>query len=65
MNPDFLKLLFVRYPLYFAPAAKEIATYPSDKIITYDALQSTLWDSNFLSKVNNLDYCATPAIATS
>ena len=62
MNVDLLKLVSLRYPLYFAPAAKEISAHPSDKLITYDAAQSYLWDSNFLSKINNLDYCATPAL---
>ena len=53
MNRKHLHLAVISYLHYFNIA-------PSQQgCLTYDASQSTLWDSNFL--VNYRDYCATPA----
>ena len=63
MDPKFLKLVAVRYPLYFRSAANKLSR-DFGQSITYDGTQSLLWDSNFLSDVNHLDYCVTPAIVS-
>ena len=56
MNPDYLKLVAMRYPLYFISAASKLDKNFKQGI-TYDGTQSLLWDSNFLSEINNIDYC--------
>ena len=66
MNPDYLKLVAIRYSLYFESLAREIidsGTSPGQRI-TYDGTQSLLWGSSFFSEINYLDYCATPAIVS-
>ena len=63
MDTDYLKLVAIRYPLYFKSLAREIGGGSSPgKRITYDGTQSLLWGSIFFSEINYLDYCATPAI---
>ena len=57
MNTDYLKLTVMKYLHYFTGVAEE---YSKEGMVTYDATQSTLWDSNFY--LDNEDYCATPAI---
>ena len=61
MNPDYLKLVAMRYPLYFTSAASKLDKNFKQGI-TYDGTQSLLWDSNFLSAINHIDYCVTLAI---
>ena len=53
MNQKHLRLAVIFYLQYFKIAPS------SHGLLTYDASQSTLWDSNFL--VNDSDYCAMPA----
>ena len=60
MNADYLKLIIMEYIFYFSGVAKKLSQYPSEDVITYDASQCTLWDSNFF--MNKEDYCATPAL---
>ena len=60
MNADYLKLIIMEYIFYFSGVAKKLSQYPSEDVITYDASQSTLWDSNFF--MNKEDYCAMPAL---
>ena len=60
MSTEYLKLTVMEYLLYFMGAAKRNAQYPKQGMITYDGSQSTLWDSNFY--LDNIDYCAMPAI---
>ena len=55
LSPDYLQLVVMRYLLNFFDQSKY--NYHS---ITYDASQSTLWDSNFF--INDQDYCTMPAI---
>ena len=56
-DPNYLRLAALRYLVYFYHQANsDIKTNP--QALTYDASQSTLWDSNFL--VDNEDYCAMP-----
>ena len=64
MSKDYLKLVAIRYPLYFTSIAEELATHQSNREIAYDATQSTLWDSNFLSESGRVEYCATPAVVS-
>ena len=62
LDPDYLKLVAIRYPLYFKSAAREIgASHPGQRI-TYDGTQSLLWGSTFFSQVKRLDYCVMQAI---
>ena len=62
MRTDYLNLTVMKYLLYFTGAAKRNTQYPREGAITYDASQSTLWDSNFY--LDNEDYCAMPAIVS-
>ena len=64
LDPDYLKLVAIRYPLYFKSAATEIGASHPEQRITYDGTQSLLWDSAFFSQVKRLDYCAMPAIVS-
>lgn len=57
-SSDYLKLTVVRYLLNFLDSGKTIMK--NHNSITYDASQSTLWDSNFF--INAQDYCVMPAI---
>ena len=59
LNSNYIKLTVVRYLLHFLPTSKSLMSSHTD-IITYDASQSTLWDSNFFT--DGQDYCAMPAI---
>lgn len=58
MQADYLRLTVVKYILEFAVASRLI--YLDHGLITYDASQSTLWDSNFFA--DHQDYCSMPAI---
>ena len=62
MDPDYLKLVAIRYPLYFKSLAREIGASSPGQRIAYDGTQSLLWDSIFFSEIYHLDYCATPAV---
>ena len=65
MNLDYLKLVAIRYSLYFKSLAREMDSGTSHgQRITYDGTQSLLWGSSFFSEINYLDYCATPAIVS-
>ena len=56
---NYLILTFVRYlQYYYNQANSEIKKKP--QLLTYDASQSTLWDSNF--KIDYEDYCTLPII---
>ena len=56
---NYLILTFVRYlQYYYGQANSEIKKKP--QLLTYDASQSTLWDSNF--KIDYEDYCTLPII---
>ena len=56
---NYLILTFVRYlQYYYNQANSEIKRYPH--LLTYDASQSTLWDSNF--QIDYEDYCTLPII---
>lgn len=59
LTPDYLKLTVVRYLLHFENVTTKIICSPSESI-TYDASQSTLWDSMFFTGLN--DFCALPFI---
>ena len=59
LNINYIKLTVLRYLLYFSPTSKSLMSSHAD-LITYDASQSTLWDSNFFT--DGQDYCAMPAI---
>lgn len=63
MDPGYLKLVAIRYPLYFKSLARELGHGSNTRQkITYDGTQSLLWGSIFFNEVNYLEYCATPAI---
>ena len=64
MGPSYVKHISMRYLHYFGRAARKLSILPSNLTITYDGTQSTLWDSNFFSKINHLDYCAMPSIVS-
>ena len=51
---NYLRLAAIRYLEYY----HDKAILKNPQLLTYDASQSTLWDSNFL--VDNEDYCAMP-----
>ncbi len=59
-SSDYLKLTVVRYLMNFLDSGKVITR--NHHSITYDASQSTLWDSNFF--VDRQDFCAMPAIVS-
>ena len=59
MEQDYLLVGFTRYlDYYYGQANSVIREQP--QILTYDASQSTLWDSHFL--IDNQDYCAMPIV---
>ena len=59
MEQDYLLVGFTWYlDYYYGQANSVIREQP--QILTYDATQSTLWDSNFL--IDNQDYCAMPIV---
>ena len=56
-NHIYLILTFICYLVYYyTQANSEIKEYP--QLLTYDASQSTLWDSNF--QIDYEDYCTLP-----
>lgn len=55
MDSNYLKIITVRYLLNFKSAASKIVK-DGRKMVTYDASQTTLVDSNF--NIDNEDYCA-------
>ncbi len=57
-SSDYLKLTVVRYLLNFLESGKHIMK--DHNSVTYDASQSTLWDSNFF--MDSQDYCVMPTI---
>lgn len=64
-DAKYFSIAFITYTFFFDEISSELAdAYKSpdgpDPLITYDASQSTLWDSNFYYK--GQDYCAMPAV---
>lgn len=53
-------LSVARYSLFFKPLADELELSSHRDLITYDASQSTLWDSPVTN--SGLDYCLLPAV---
>lgn len=59
LTKDFLKLATIRYLFHFKDITHDMLCYPESQI-TFDASQSTLWDSVFFTKT--VDFCALPFI---
>ncbi len=58
LDKKYLKIVVMQYLLNFLSAAESVSL--SDDVITYDASQSTLVDSNFAA--SDQDYCAMAAV---
>ena len=55
-DPNYLRLAALRYLVYYNKVIPRVKS--NSQVLTFDASQSTLWDSNFF--VHNEDYCAMP-----
>ena len=59
-NDDYLKVIFIRYLLYFSKTSEQIVENPNKPLITYDGSTSTIWDTNLA--IDDQDYCAMPTL---